>query len=811
VVEGAAAVDANAAVGVPADGVGPPRRRWLLVPVQLFASSPSDPRARRTVDAVRTAGAVLLLLLAGVLAQIASDLDRGISDVLLEFPGFLTVFWLIGFWCAVAWSLTLLVITVFRGRLTLTVEGVVAALLAVGIAVVAAGIVSDHAGKVLARLGDADGPAVFPPGAVAITSAVIAAMAPHVTLPFRRLGRALIVAQLVGALFLGVSLAFGAVAALAIGMLAGSTIHLVRGSPGGLPTVTRVRTALRDLGVDVDRLAPVAIGREGVTLLAGTDRHGPLDVKVYGRDAWDGELVANLWRLVWYRGGQRSARLSRGEYVEHEGFMTYLAASAGARVPRVVTAGVADNGDALIVVRPDGVLLAGTTPMLTAELAGLLWGELARIHARGIIHRRIDLDRVVTRGDGSAGFSDLSSASVQSDPTDKLADEAQLLAVTGLASGRDVAIWQARSALGDEHLAAVLPYLQEAAMPPQLRSALRERHADLDTIRKELSRQLEVPDIEPVRLRRVTWKSLLNLILLAVAAYTIIGLLSGLDLDSFGRALADADWWWLLAALLIGQLTRVAAALSTMGSTTQPLPLGPTAALQFAISYVNLAVPSSAGRIAITTRFFQRFGVPPAAAISAGAIDSLSDFVVQVVLFVLVFFLSDIDLGLSLSTDQLSGLGTVALGIIIVVIVVAAIAILVPAVRQRVTVVLDEAREAFQVLRSPARLALLFGGNLLAQLLFATTLGATVRAFGYDVPLSSLILINTAVSLFAGLLPVPGGVGVTEAGLSLGLTRAGVPSETAFAIALAYRFVIFYLPPIWGLRCYHWLTARRYL
>jgi len=61
-----------------------------------------------------------------------------------------------------------------------------------------------------------------------------------------------------------------------------------------------------------------------------------------------------------------------------------------------------------------------------------------------------------------------------------------------------------------------------------------------------------------------------------------------------------------------------------------------------------------------------------------------------------------------------------------------------------------------------------------------------------------LILINTVVSLFAGLLPVPGGVGVIEAGLALGLTRAGVPSETAFTVALTNRFATFYLPPIWA-------------
>ena len=58
---------------------------------------------------------------------------------------------------------------------------------------------------------------------------------------------------------------------------------------------------------------------------------------------------------------------------------------------------------------------------------------------------------------------------------------------------------------------------------------------------------------------------------------------------------------------------------------------------------------------------------------------------------------------------------------------------------------------------------------------------------------------------------MPGGIGVTEAGLTYGLTTAGVPSDTAFAIALAYRVASFYLPPIWGWFCYRWLIKRRYL
>jgi len=192
-------------------------------------------------------------------------------------------------------------------------------------------------------------------------------------------------------------------------------------------------------------------------------------------------------------------------------------------------------------------------------------------------------------------------------------------------------------------------------------------------------------------------------------------------------------------------------------------------------------------------------------------IDSVSEFVIQVVLFVLIFFISDVDLGLSMNTDQLSGVATTSLIVVGVLVVAGAVALAIPSVRKQVATWRREARDALRVLRSPRKLLQLYGGNLLAQILFAVTLGACVRAFGFYVPLSKLILINVVVSLFAGILPVPGGVGVSEAGLSLGLTRVGLPAETAFAIALTYRFATFYLPPIWGFMSYKWMTSRRYL
>jgi uncharacterized membrane protein YbhN (UPF0104 family) len=61
------------------------------------------------------------------------------------------------------------------------------------------------------------------------------------------------------------------------------------------------------------------------------------------------------------------------------------------------------------------------------------------------------------------------------------------------------------------------------------------------------------------------------------------------------------------------------------------------------------------------------------------------------------------------------------------------------------------------------------------------------------------------------LIPVPGGIGVTEGGLIFGLTAAGMPQEAAFAAVTFYRLATFYLPPIWGFFSLRWLERNRYL
>jgi uncharacterized protein (TIRG00374 family) len=86
-----------------------------------------------------------------------------------------------------------------------------------------------------------------------------------------------------------------------------------------------------------------------------------------------------------------------------------------------------------------------------------------------------------------------------------------------------------------------------------------------------------------------------------------------------------------------------------------------------------------------------------------------------------------------------------------------------------------------------------------------------VKAYGGDADLAELLLINTGVSLLGGLVPVPGGIGVTEAGLTAGLVAVGVDQSTALAATLTHRMVTYYLPPVWGWFSLRWLSRHGFV
>ncbi|MDH3755634.1 MAG: flippase-like domain-containing protein, partial [Acidimicrobiia bacterium] len=197
-------------------------------------------------------------------------------------------------------------------------------------------------------------------------------------------------------------------------------------------------------------------------------------------------------------------------------------------------------------------------------------------------------------------------------------------------------------------------------------------------------------------------------------------------------------------------------------------------------------------------------------ALSVGVLDSVINTALQAVILIGVPLLGLATLNLDL---DISIGGHTRLVIIVVAVVGAAIllTLFVQRLRDLVVPQIHKMASTFAVLRSPHKVLLLVGGNLGAQVGFAFGIWASLHAFGQSATILELLLINAAVSLVAGLLPIPGGIGVSEAGLAAGFVAVGVPSEIAISAAILYRIVSFYLPPIGGFFCLRWLQRNDYL
>ena len=330
------------------------------------------------------------------------------------------------------------------------------------------------------------------------------------------------------------------------------------------------------------------------------------------------------------------------------------------------------------------------------------------------------------------------------------------------------------------------------------------------------------------RIRRVTGKSIAVVVLVALIGYTLISAIAGIGLQNLIDEFKGADLAWLLGALLLVPIVQIPQAFSTMGASIQHVVFVPVLMLEYSIQFIALAVPSSAARVALEVRFFERSGVDAGGAVSIGVIDSVCGFVIQILLILVITLsgLASLHLSSSSSTTSSSSSSSSGPSLIILVVVLlilgavvalavpryrAAIKEAIPRYRANVRTQISAGATALRVLRSPMKLAMIFGGNLTAQVLLAIILGLCLRAFGYHESLAGLILVNTFVSLFAGFMPVPGGMGVAEAALTAGLVALGVPSTAAMSTAIAFRLLTFGLPPIWGSFAMRWLRQHSFL
>ncbi len=626
-----------------------------------------------------------------------------------------------------------------------------------------------------------------------------------------------------------------------------AAVHLFFGSPLGLPSSSEMTELLAGLELDVADVVAAPLQRWGVARYAGRLSDGPVDISLYGRDASDAQLLSKTVRFLFYRDSGPTLALTRRQQVEHEAYLMLSAARAGARVPEVLAAGPSGPAhDALLVSRPpagrrlstllsdrpgldgppstetptaDGPASADETGPGAPDLVlDDLFVQILRLREARIAHGAISPESVVVDGSGTAGLVDFRMASTAADADQLDRDLAAGLATAALAVGAAESVRTACRVVPVDHVAAALPFVQRAALDPEAQRAVRGRKAVLADVRTEgaAAAGVEVPKlIEP---RRISWVSLLLVVGTLVGGWALIGVL--VNVGKSWSTIAGARWGWVLLVALLAQAAYPAVALTTVGSVTNPLPFGRTWALEMANTFVALAGGSMAV-LATRVRFFQQEGYDATLAVSSGVLVSTASWIVKGGLFLVCLPLGLGSLNFTKTPSNGTSGGHASVVWLILIAVIGAGLLLgavfaVPRWRRLAAEKLrPKASEMWSHLRvlatHPRNLVEIFGGNLAAQLLVAMALGAALHAFGAHLGLATIIVVLTLGSMLGGISPVPGGMGVVEAGMIFGLTAAGISQSVAVAAVFVQRLFTAYLPPIWGWFVLMWLRRREYL
>ncbi len=512
---------------------------------------------------------------------------------------------------------------------------------------------------------------------------------------------------------------------------------------------------------------------------------------------------------------------------------------------------------------------------ITDEVVRGAWMQVKALQSRRIAHRRLTGDALLVDRSGRVILTDLRGGEIAAGDLVLRMDVAQLLTTLGLRVGAERAVAAAVAALGPDKVADCLPLLQPIALSRSTRATLRRlarerahrereavlaasqadkqarveehaRHAEhrgepvgkaerkaakehkqaekraldeaMDEAREEdllvqIRQQVllirpQAP-VEPVRLERIKPRTLISLIAGAIAVYFLLSSISQspLSLSTF----AEADWAWVVVALLFSAASYVAAAMSLLGFVPERVPFGRTVIAQVAGSFVKIVAPAAVGGVALNTRFLQRSGVRPGLAVASVGASQLFGLGAHILLLLSFGYLSGTE-----KTQDFTPSRTVIAGLLTVA-VLALVVTAIPGLRKFVTTRLRSlfagvVPRMLDVLQRPVKLLTGISGMLLLTGAFVLCLDASVRAFSNgEQPVSYAILavVFLAGNALGSAAPTPGGVGAVEGALIAGLVGVGnLPAEVATPAVLLYRVMTLWLPVLPGWLSFNSLTRK---
>lgn len=271
------------------------------------------------------------------------------------------------------------------------------------------------------------------------------------------------------------------------------------------------------------------------------------------------------------------------------------------------------------------------------------------------------------------------------------------------------------------------------------------------------------------------------------------------ELNNIMSELKHIDWWWfgigivlmVVIYLILTQIQYIAG--DRRGNRKELL------VLTLRGSFLNHFLPFSIGIITLITRYYTHF-VPKTQAALIATIPTIASVIVSVVLLVFISPVTLSHITSRIGDDAGDWLVPVSLVMVIICFILALLYWRV--VRQFMNHIAADLSDR----NSVKRLGLVLLYTILLTAAYSAVLWVSALATHNPITYVESVALYVIVWAIGSIVPTPGGIGATEATLTIGIASLGINLSTAAAIMIVFRFISFWLLLIPGLAA---MTDRR--
>ncbi|MBW3087144.1 flippase-like domain-containing protein [Bifidobacterium sp. 82T24] len=619
----------------------------------------------------------------------------------------------------------------------------------------------------------------------------------------------------------------GIVVALASGRLIGLLVRFVMGTQNKGAWGMQIVQALSSIGLETSSL----IRREGIHGPAGAKQPSLVDdlaplSRIYKATARDGSVyvvsvrdeqtrtvgyLSQLWQWLRMASGVdlRTDR-SMSATTHHHVDLLLTLRNIGLETPEVY--GRAEVGESSIVV------FAGERAYTPVDWDDVddddlidVMGYLGAAHARGITHRAITPQSFARSASGRLVLAGWQNGDDASSSVNIAIDRIQLLTALSCRTSIARVIACAERCWGVQNLVALVPFVQNVAVPPETKSDdfwSRQTMRELRDGLGALAPAEETEALPQVTLSRFNARSVIMLALVIVAAVVVF---TQLNMHEVISAVSRANPWMAAVGYLFGLLSWVgsAVALYVYVDRDHCRPSG-ILAVQAASGFTTISMPAGVGPAFVMLQYLRKSGYRNSAATAiTSAIIVIQALAITSLLLVI---------GVFTGRDSLSGMIPTNTLVTVIGLVAAVISLvmIVPYTRRLILdkampVVLSYARQLVDLLSQPRRLLIATAGWVFQTSMLGMAFWASLMAFGqYTNPLET-VFIYVLTNTLAAAVPTPGGLGAIEAALTLGFTSVGIPSAVALSSTMLFRLLTYWLRIPIGALSMKWMNSRELL